>query len=87
MLKKSAPFELMGPNVSKAIGMKVWVRANDWYCSPFRSAAPSAAAPAVDDGASRYDSARVSVTVTYQVLHLPACHEICVNPSAWTLAV
>ena len=81
VLKKSTPFELMGPNVSKAIGMKVCVRAIDWYFNSFRSAAPSAAAPAVDDVASRYDSARVSVTVTSQVIHLPVCHGICVNPS------
>ena len=49
VLKKSTPFELMGPNVSKAIGMKVCVWANDWYFNSFRSAAPSAAAPAVND--------------------------------------
>ena len=29
VLKKSAPFELMGPNVSKAIGMKVFLICND----------------------------------------------------------
>ena len=32
----------------------------------------------------QYDSARVSVTVTFQpfqVMHFPACHGICVNPS------
>ena len=38
----------MGPNVSKAIRMIVWVWANDWYFNSFRFAAPSAAAPAVD---------------------------------------
>ena len=56
VLKKSTPFELMSPNVSKAIGMKVWVWANDWYFNSFRSAA----APAVDEVASEYDSAKVS---------------------------
>jgi len=30
-----------------------------------------------------YDSAKVSVTVTFQVIHFPACHGICV----WTLTV
>ena len=34
-----------------------------------------------DEVASKYDSARVSVTVTSQVMHFPACHGICVNPS------
>ena len=42
VLKKSTPFELMGPNVSKAIGMKVWVWANEWYFNSFQSAALSA---------------------------------------------
>jgi len=49
--------------------------------------APSAAAPATDDVAGRYDTVRVSVTVTSQVIQLPACHRICVDPSAWTLSV
>ena len=70
----------MGPSISKAIGMKVWVWPNNWYLNSFRSAAPSAAVPAVDDVTSRYDSARVLVTVTSQVIHWPACHGICINP-------
>ena len=38
-LKKHVPFELMGPSVSEAIRMKVWVWAKDWYFSSFRFAA------------------------------------------------
>ena len=30
-LKKSVLFELIDPSVLKAIGMKLWVWANDWY--------------------------------------------------------
>jgi len=58
----------------------VCVWANDWYLNSFRYAAPSVAAPAVDDVASMYDSAKVSVRVTSQVIHFPACHGICVRP-------
>ena len=43
--------------------MKVCVFDRDWYLSSFRLAAPSAALPADEDVVSRYDSARVSVTV------------------------
>jgi len=71
----------MAPSVSKASGMKVRVLAIDWYFSSFRSAARSAAAPAVDDMAGKYYSDRASVNVTYQVIHLTACHGIYVNPS------
>ena len=35
-------------------------------------------APADEDGVSRYDSARVSVIVTPEVMHSPGCHGICV---------
>jgi len=80
-LKKSVPFVVTDPSVSIASGTKVWLWAIDWYFSSFRSAEPSAAAPANDDVAGRHDTARVSVTVTFQVIHLPACRGICVNPS------
>jgi len=43
---------------------------SDWYLSSFRSAAPSAAALAIDDVAWMYDSAKVSVTVTSQVVYI-----------------
>ena len=69
-------FELIGPSVSKAIGMKECVLASVWYFSSFRLAAPSAAAPAVVDVDARYDSAKVSVTVTSHVMHRPAFHGI-----------
>ena len=72
--KKETPLEFIGPNVSNAKGMKVCVRASAWYFSSFRFAAPSAAPPPDDDVACSYDSARVSVTVTFQVTHFPACH-------------
>ena len=49
--------------------------------SSFRFAAPSAAPAPDDDVACRYDSARVSITVTTQVMHFPACHGICARPS------
>jgi len=47
--EKAEPFAFIGPRVSNAKGMNVCVRASDWYLSSFRSAAPSVAAPAVDD--------------------------------------
>jgi len=48
--------------------------------SSLKSAAPSAAAAAVDDVVGRCDTAWVSVTMTSQVIHLSACHGISVNP-------
>jgi len=80
-LRKAEPFAFKGPRVSNAKGMTVCVWASDLYLSAFRSAAPSAAAPAVDDVAWMYDSSKVSVSVTSQVIHFPACHGICV--SSW----
>jgi len=80
-MRKAQPFAFIGSRVSNAKEMNVWVCASDWYLSYFRSAAPSAAAPAVDDVALMYDSAKVSVTVTSQVIHFSACHGNCVRPS------
>jgi len=44
----------------------VW--ASDFYLSSLWYAAPSAAAPSVDDVAWMYDSAKVSVTVTLIII-------------------
>jgi len=44
-------FLLIGPKVSKASGMNMWVFSNSWYFNSFLSAAPSAAAPSVADDA------------------------------------
>jgi hypothetical protein len=47
----------------------------------FESHRNKSVAPAIDDVACRYESAKVSVTVTSHVIHLPVCHGICVSPS------
>src|SRR6218665_2049219 len=47
----------------------------------FLSAAISAAAPAASADLARYNSARVSMTVTSQAKHLPPSHGIRVTPS------
>lgn len=57
-------FLLVGPNVSKASGMNIWVFSNSWYFYSFLSAAPSAATPGVADVMGRQHAASVSVTVT-----------------------
>src|SRR6218665_1944869 len=60
---KSMPVLLMGPNVSRASGMKTCVLESSWYLACFLVAAASAAAPAVVDLLAIYDAARVSATV------------------------
>ena len=80
-MRNEIALALIGPSVSKARGIKECVLASDWYFSSFRLAAPSAAAPAVVDVDARYDSARVSVTVTSHVMQRPAFHGIWVRPS------
>src|SRR6218665_269080 len=63
---KSMPVLLMGPNVSRASGMKTCVLESSWYVACFLVAAASAAPPAVVDVLARYDAARVSATVASQ---------------------
>ena len=50
-----------------------------WHFSSFRSAAHSVAAPAVDDVATRYGSARMSAKMTSHFIHLPVCRVICLK--------
>ena len=71
----------IGPNVSNARGMNLYVVANVSYFCSFLSAAASEALPGVNDVLCRYESARVSVTVTSQVMQRPPCHGISVSPS------
>src|SRR6218665_1553734 len=60
---KTMPVLLMGPNVSRASGMKLCWLESSWYLVCFLVAAASAAAPAVVDVLTMYDAARVSATV------------------------
>src|SRR6218665_1705853 len=69
---KSMLVLLMGPNVSRASGMKTCVLESSWYLACFLVAAASAAAPAVADVLRRYDAARVSATVAPQTKLRPA---------------
>src|SRR6218665_3126438 len=55
---KSMPVLLMGPNVSRASGMKTCVLESSWYLACFLVAAVAAAAPAVVDVLAIYDAAR-----------------------------
>ena len=52
----------------------MWISINGWCSSP--SGLPGA--PAGEEGVSTCDSARVSVTVTPQVMHFSGCHGTCV---------
>ena len=56
--RKKTAFAIIEPRVSNASVIKVWVVFSDWNFNSFRSAVPSAAAPADDGVASRYDSAK-----------------------------
>src|SRR6218665_1943663 len=78
---KSMPVVLMGPNVSRASGMKTCVLESSWYLACFLVAAASAAAPAVVDVLARYDAAMVSATVASQTKLRPALQGIRVRPS------
>ena len=79
--RKDCPETLIGPRDSKANGQKTCDRERSVYFAIFFLAAISAALPAVSEVEARYDAARVSAIVTFQVRHLPACHGICVRPS------
>src|SRR6218665_1382175 len=78
---KSMPVLLMGPNVSRASGMKTCVLESSWHLACFLVAAASADAPAVVDVLARYDVARVSATVASQTKLRPALQGIRVRLS------
>ena len=77
----SWPFRLIGPMVSKAIGVNRWVYAKTEYLVSFLVDAVSAALPAKREEDFRYVAASVSTTVTSQVRLLPLLHGISVRPS------
>src|SRR6218665_3085115 len=64
---KEIPLLLIGPKVSKASGMKVYESSSALYFIFLRSAAISAAAPAVAAVAGKYEAARVSITVASHI--------------------
>src|SRR6218665_1615032 len=78
---KEMPLLLIGPKVSKASGMIVYESSSALYFMFLRSAAISAAAPAVAAVAGKYEAARVSITVASHIRLQPACHGIKVRPS------
>src|SRR6202142_1692069 len=78
--RKDKALELMGPRVSKAIGMNVYVLARSVYFASFLSPALSAAPPSSRDVEGRCDAARVSATVTSHMRFLPPCQGINVRP-------
>src|SRR6218665_187378 len=78
---KSMPVLLMGPNVSRASGMKTCVLESSWYLACFLVATASAVAPAVVDVLARYDAVRVSVTMASQTKLGLALQGIRVRPS------
>ena len=74
------------PKVSMTMGTKILVCARWAYFNDFLSAAASAAPPDSLYVDYRYDWAKMSVTVTSQVTHLPFFHGICVRPSGLFLS-
>ena len=72
---------LIGPNVSRASGMKTCVLESSWYLACFQVAVASAATPAVVDVLARYDAAKVSPTVASQTRLRPALQGIMVRLS------
>ena len=78
---KSEPEALMEPMVSNAMGTKVYLAASSEYFCSFLTAAASAAYPADKLDDRTLLAARVSVTITSQVTHLPSDQGICVTPS------
>src|SRR6218665_3418971 len=78
---KSMPVLLMGPNLSRASGMKTCVLESFWYLACFLVAAASAVTPAVVDVLARYDAVRVSATMTSQTKLRLALQGIRVRPS------
>ena len=79
--RNSTPLTSMGPSVSNASGMNVYVCWRSTYSSCFLVAAFSAAPLAFVDVRWRYESATVSVTVTFHVRLFPGCHGMRVSPS------
>ena len=62
-------------NVSDSCSGSGWVVAIDWYFRSFRSAVPSSAGlpQMMTLIPSGYELANMSVTVTYQIIHMLAC--------------
>ena len=71
----------MVPMVSKAMGTNEYLPINSEYFCSFLAAAASAAEPADRLDGLTLLAARVSVTVTSQVTHLPSDQGIWVTPS------
>ena len=72
--RKQRPSALTRPNVSTAIGTKMWVSIMAAYLDLLRAAAASAAEPGNEEVAERYDTASKSTTVVSHVRHRPFCH-------------
>ena len=79
--RNSTPLTLMGPSVSIASGINVYVCWRSASLSSFLMAAFSAAPLAIADVRWRYKSATVSVTVTSHVRLFHRCHGMRVSPS------
>ena len=71
----------MGPSDSMATGTNLCVAGRDEYLSCLRSAACSAAPPAIVDVRWRYDAAHVWMAVASHAIYLPLDHGINVAPS------
>src|SRR6218665_4024655 len=71
---KSKPDGLIGPSDSIAMGTIVCEEGRSEYFACFRTAASSAAPPAITDVRWMYDGAHVWTLVTSQAMYLPADH-------------
>ena len=80
-LKKIDPSSSIVPRDSTAKTTKSYLCLTPVYSDIFRSEASSAAAPLTADVLGRREWARVSGIVTSQVIDLPRCHGISVQPS------
>ena len=80
LLRNCRAEELKTPNVSIAIGWKMWRASISIYFS-LREAANSAVDPACRAAPSIYDSANGHVTVTSQHSDFPLCQGMSVRPS------
>ena len=80
-IKKAKPDLLIGPSVSMAIGTNSWVDVRLEYLAILQEAALSAAFAAEEAERATNEDAKVCVTVTSHVKHLPEAHGICVAPS------
>src|SRR6218665_3134783 len=78
---KSKPDGLIGPSDSMAMGTNVCEEGRSEYFACFRTAASSAASPAITDVRWMYDGAQVWTLVMSQVIYLPADHGTNVEPS------